>query len=70
MDKNFHPYSIQQESYHRIFQSLEEDVAFLCKSKVIDYSLLVVEQGSRLRLGIIDFMRPYHLMEKIESKYK
>lgn len=45
-------------------------MAFLCKNKVIDYSLLVIEHEDRLRMGIIDFMRPYHLMEKIESKYK
>lgn len=37
---------------------------------MIDYSLLVIEHEERLRMGIIDFMRPYHLMEKIESKYK
>ena len=43
---------------------------FLCKNEVIDYSLLVIEHERQLRVGIIDFMRPYHLMERIENKYK
>ena len=37
---------------------------------MIDYSLLVIESGNVLRMGIIDFMRPYHLIEKIETIYK
>jgi hypothetical protein len=49
---------------------IEDDVNFLCKHEVIDYSLLVVENEQTLRLGIIDFMRPYHLKEKIEKKFK
>lgn len=65
VDKDHHPYFIGQESHAVLFGALEEDVAFLCKNKVIDYSLLVIEHEDRLRMGIIDFMRPYHLMEKI-----
>jgi hypothetical protein len=37
---------------------------------VIDYSLLVIQSDLNLRLGIIDFMRPYHIFEKIENIYK
>ena len=30
----------------------------------------MIESEKVLRMGIIDFMRPYHLIEKIENKYK
>jgi hypothetical protein len=36
----------------------------------MDYSLIVIENENKLRLGIIDYMRPYQLTEKIESIYK
>jgi hypothetical protein len=31
---------------------------------------MVVETNKTLRMGIIDFMRPYHFREKIEKTYK
>ena len=37
---------------------------------MIDYSLLLISTKTSMRLGIIDYMRPYHLMEKIETLYK
>ena len=37
---------------------------------MIDYSLLVIESEMKLRVGIIDYMRPYHMIEKIENIYK
>lgn len=39
---------------------------------MIDYSLLLIIDQKRtlLRMGIIDFMRPYHFTEKLESFYK
>ena len=43
---------------------------FLSKNEVIDYSLLVIELTDRLRVGIIDFMRPFHFKEKVEKKFK
>lgn len=39
---------------------LEIDAAFLKEQAVIDYSLLVILTANRtIRMGIIDFMRPY-----------
>ena len=32
---------------------------------MIDYSLLVIEKDKELRIGVIDFMRPYHFFEKL-----
>ncbi|CAM6005661.1 unnamed protein product [Sphagnum balticum] len=50
---------------------LAADVEFLKYQEVIDYSMLAVEDADKnLRIGIIDFMRPYHLMEKVEKIYK
>ena len=38
---------------------------------VIDYSLLVILSGNKsIRMGIIDFMRPYQFIEKFETEYK
>lgn len=65
IDKNYHPYFLPQDIFSSFYQMMEDDVNFLCKHEVIDYSLLVVENEQTLRLGIIDFMRPYHLKEKI-----
>jgi hypothetical protein len=41
---------------------LEEDSKFLKTYEVIDYSLLVIESKNTLRLGVIDYMRPYQLI--------
>ena len=32
--------------------------------------MLVIESQLSLRMAIIDFMRPYHFVEKIETIYK
>lgn len=39
---------------------MEEDINFLSKKEVIDYSLLVIEDEKLVRVAVIDFMRPYH----------
>ena len=43
---------------------------FLKEMAVIDYSLLVILSGKSIRIGIIDFMRPYQFIEKMETFYK
>ena len=71
IDKDGLPYFLPEPAYSLLMRALEDDALFLREQGVIDYSLLVIE-GSRglLRLAIIDFMRPYHLIEKIETIYK
>lgn len=43
-------------------RAFEDDAGFLRDQSVIDYSLLVIESERVLRMGIIDFMRPYHFI--------
>ena len=71
MDKDGHPYFVADSVYTPLMRALDDDASFLRDQGVIDYSLLVIEGGNaQLRLAIIDFMRPYHLIEKIETIYK
>ena len=42
-------------------EHIKKDIDFLAKNEVIDYSVLVIENEREIRIGIIDFMRPYHL---------
>lgn len=62
IDKDGKPYILEGPVYDQIIKMLEDDANFLKEQGVIDYSLLVIESGVTLRLGIIDFMRPYHLL--------
>ena len=65
IDKNHQPYLIEQKQYRYLWESLEDDILFLSRNEVIDYSLLVIQKDKDLRLGVIDFMRPYHFFEKL-----
>ncbi len=65
IDKDCKPYLLDSKLYTGLMEVLETDSNFLREHEVIDYSLLVIECRGELRLGIIDFMRPYHLFEKI-----
>lgn len=70
IDKNGEPYILQPNEYDKVIKILEDDSNFLKDHSVIDYSLLVISTKNSLRIGIIDYMRPYHLMEKLETLYK
>lgn len=65
IDKAGRPYVLEESVYDKTIKIFDCDACFLRDQGVIDYSLLVIEQGNTLRMGIIDFMRPYHLIEKI-----
>lgn len=32
IDKNFHPYILEEDVYRKFYGALEEDIAFLCKN--------------------------------------
>lgn len=70
IDKDSQPYILKPESYFSMLKSLENDINFLKGQNIIDYSLLLIEAGEQIRIGIIDFMRPYHFIEKLENFYK
>ena len=70
IDRDGYPYLLEPGVYDRTLAALSEDAAFLKEQGVIDYSLMVVESNLGLRMAIIDFMRPYHFVEKIENLYK
>lgn len=70
IDKNGEPYVLSESQHNHLISTLEGDSIFLRAHEVIDYSLLVIESGVRVRVGIIDYMRPYHTIEKIENIYK
>lgn len=65
IDRDSCPYLLSPKVYDSVIQALSEDAYFLKEQGVIDYSLLAIESGNKLRMGIIDFMRPYHFVEKI-----
>lgn len=72
MDRNGEPLYLNEKEYDTIESVLEKDCGFLLKQEVIDYSLLLfvdVEKNS-IRMGIIDFMRPFNLIERVENIYK
>jgi hypothetical protein len=65
IDRDSIPYLLEPSVYDKTVFALTEDANFLKEQGVIDYSLLAIESGTNLRMGIIDFMRPYHFVEKI-----
>jgi hypothetical protein len=59
---------------------LEPTLGYLCGNKLIDYSLILVMEiedendyymdGNRFTLGIIDYLREFGTMEKMERRLK
>lgn len=72
VDRNSEPLSLPAEIYDRVLATLQNDCNFLGRQQVIDYSLLLIinPEEAQVRMGIIDFMRPYQIFEKIENFYK
>lgn len=64
---------LPQESAKTVLDmAVVNDTLFLSLLKVVDYSILlgVDEENGRLVAGIIDYMRHYDLVKKIESGMK
>lgn len=72
VDRNGEPVALTCDNYDRVIETLEKDASFLSEQEVIDYSLLLImnQEQQYIRMGIIDFMRPYHALEKLETFYK
>merc|ERR1712244_141379 len=65
LDKNFiehmrgFPMALEDQSKQHLHKAVHNDTLFLCRSDVIDYSLLVGinEESNELVVGIIDYLR-------------
>ena len=72
LDRNAEPFCLPSQDYDESLTMLERDCNFLVEKQVIDYSLLLVVDPLKrtLRIGIIDFMRPFTIFERFENIYK
>lgn len=61
-------FKLHGHSKHIIQESVENDIQFLSRSNVMDYSLLVGihRDTQELIIGIVDFIGPYNWYKKIE----
>ena len=61
-------FKLYTHAKHIIQESVENDVQFLSRSNVMDYSLLVGihSDTQELIIGIVDYIGPYNWYKKIE----
>jgi hypothetical protein len=66
------PLPLSQEGKRLLDDTLRRDVAFLAGIKVVDYSVLLgIDAGSgEVVLGIIDYMRRFDLVKRLEHRVK
>nr|CCA15676.1 phosphatidylinositol3phosphate 5kinase putative [Albugo laibachii Nc14]CCA16260.1 phosphatidylinositol3phosphate 5kinase putative [Albugo laibachii Nc14] len=69
-----HPLGMIEEDYEVWWQSVQSDVMFLASVNVIDYSMLLGfsackenTQTCRIVVGIIDYLRQFDLIKRMES---
>lgn len=69
-----HPLGMIQKDYEIWWQSVQSDVQFLSSVNVVDYSMLLGfsacgknAQTCRIVVGIIDYLRQFDLMKRMES---
>merc|ERR1712154_92303 len=78
LDKNFieymrgFPMGLEDQSKQHLHKAVHNDTLFLCRSDVIDYSLLVGvnEEENELVVGIIDYLRTYTWDKAVEEQAK
>jgi len=78
LDKNFieymrgFPMTLEDNSKQHLHKAVHNDTLFLCRSDVIDYSLLVGinEENNELVVGIIDYLRTYTWDKAVEEQAK
>jgi len=68
IDRNGEPLPIRSECYDLIEKGIKNDSEFLASLKVVDYSLLLIldEKNSKVRMGIIDYLRLYDFEKQLE----
>eukprot|EP01083_Nonionella_stella_P182814 658806_1 len=78
LDKNFieymngFPMTLEDQSKQNLHKAVHNDTLFLCRSDVIDYSLLVGinQSNNELVVGIIDYLRTYTWDKAVEEQAK
>ena len=66
------PMTLEDQSKQHLHKAVHNDTLFLCRSDVIDYSLLVGinESENELVVGIIDYLRTYTWDKAVEEQAK
>ncbi|CAI5745535.1 unnamed protein product [Peronospora destructor] len=74
-----HPLGILAEDHRFILKAVKNDTAFLCSINIVDYSMVVglsyphddtgdqVESPSEMTVGIVDYLRQFDLIKRVES---
>ncbi|UIZ20905.1 hypothetical protein KXD40_001420 [Peronospora effusa] len=74
-----HPLGILAEDHHLILKAVKNDTAFLCSINIVDYSMVVglcyphddtgdqMERPSEMTVGIVDYLRQFDLIKRVES---
>jgi hypothetical protein len=72
LDQNGEPLSISIKDSKWVMEAIENDTTFLADNNVIDYSMLLIvnEDSSILRMGIIDYAILYTFVKYLETKGK
>eukprot|EP01084_Bolivina_argentea_P058199 106280_1 len=78
LDKNFieytkgSPLTLNEQSIKYLIDAIENDTTFLCKSNIMDYSLLIGinEENNKIIGGIIDYIETFSAIKKVERIFK
>ncbi|RLN66727.1 hypothetical protein BBJ29_000045 [Phytophthora kernoviae] len=74
-----HPVGVFAEDHQFILKAVQNDIAFLCSINIVDYSMVVGLSGRRngakdeedtlseMTVGIIDYLRQFDLIKRVES---
>jgi 1-phosphatidylinositol-3-phosphate 5-kinase len=72
------PLGLLCEDYNNMFEAIKNDTAFLYSINIVDYSMIIgfggddeaTTQYSHMTLGIIDYLRQFDLIKRVESVSK
>ena len=72
VDRNGEPLPLKAENYDFIDKAIKNDSDFLSTLRVVDYSLLLLidEERSFVRMGVIDYLRLYDFEKHLEHMGK
>lgn len=56
--------------HHNLTRQLSQDLKFLTRHDLMDFSLIVAETGDSIRVGIVDYLRSFTWDKALESTLK